>query len=455
MSSFAKLSIFLGCASFCAVGCSNNFFELEPPESDIEMTTSAVGATTGAVIGAGLGTVIGAASGNAGEGLAVGALAGAATGSLVGKGFEDRDKELAQQQEEIDENKEVIGQQKRELEELRRALDDRLSQNNAPSSFSGSDYSVYSYQGSPRAKSYGNSAVTGAVGGAAGGTPSYNSGRAAWGAGSKASTGGTVSRGSSYGKASSQTGAVSNSASSNYRARLRRDPRFGVKSYSGAAAEDTSAGVGMAGAGVVEDAEIDIPPVRVNSVTGSNKSRSYKRSAANNAKSVRTARAKYASKRSAQLSSPKMEVEEVKSSKVKTVAPPSKSAKKLVSSARGSRKVSRSNSRNISKAKTSTKSGISRSAKSIGTASKSKCGRAESEQAKAASAESVADKLFYLRRALRYCPSKASYHVEIAEAYRSIGRLDDAKYELNHALEIEPSNRAAKKALGSLELLKK
>ena len=78
------------------------------------------------------------------------------------------------------------------------------------------------------------------------------------------------------------------------------------------------------------------------------------------------------------------------------------------------------------------------------------CMKASQEAKKADNASSAADSLFYYRRALRFCPSEARYHVEIAKVYKSIGRQDDAKFELSQALKINADFNEAKSELSKL-----
>ena len=80
----------------------------------------------------------------------------------------------------------------------------------------------------------------------------------------------------------------------------------------------------------------------------------------------------------------------------------------------------------------------------------SQCASGEAEVAKAKEASDSADKLFYLRRALRLCPGVPAYHVALADLYIKLNRKDDAKYELNEALKIDSSFAPAKEKLSGL-----
>ncbi|MCI5064810.1 tetratricopeptide repeat protein [bacterium] len=78
------------------------------------------------------------------------------------------------------------------------------------------------------------------------------------------------------------------------------------------------------------------------------------------------------------------------------------------------------------------------------------CGKASEEAARGNAAESTADKLFYFRRALRLCPDAPEWHVELGRVYRSLGRHEDAKFEYEEALRIQPEFEAAKNGLEGL-----
>ncbi|MFN8390645.1 MAG: hypothetical protein U0136_10175 [Bdellovibrionota bacterium] len=66
-------------------------------------------------------------------------------------------------------------------------------------------------------------------------------------------------------------------------------------------------------------------------------------------------------------------------------------------------------------------------------------------------AGSDADRLFYLRRAARLCPTEPSYHVELGKLYGAIGKNDDAKFELRQAIDLDPNNQVARDELSIIE----
>lgn len=78
------------------------------------------------------------------------------------------------------------------------------------------------------------------------------------------------------------------------------------------------------------------------------------------------------------------------------------------------------------------------------------CGNADSEAAKAESSKEPADKLFYLRRAIRLCPSNAGFHKRLADEYVELGRNEDAKASYQDALKLDPSSSEAKKSMAAI-----
>lgn len=79
------------------------------------------------------------------------------------------------------------------------------------------------------------------------------------------------------------------------------------------------------------------------------------------------------------------------------------------------------------------------------------CEQAEKEALAAMSARDSQNKLFHFRRALRLCPDNANYHNGMGEVYISINRLEDARYEFNEALRLNPNHGGAQSNLSSLQ----
>lgn len=79
------------------------------------------------------------------------------------------------------------------------------------------------------------------------------------------------------------------------------------------------------------------------------------------------------------------------------------------------------------------------------------CKEAVKEAERGLKSSSDADRLFYLRRASRLCPSEPTYHVELGRMLSSLGKNNEAKQELKHALTLDPKNQIARDELSILE----
>ncbi|MBL7662320.1 tetratricopeptide repeat protein [bacterium] len=79
------------------------------------------------------------------------------------------------------------------------------------------------------------------------------------------------------------------------------------------------------------------------------------------------------------------------------------------------------------------------------------CTQAQQEMKRAQSSNSKADKLFYMRRAVRLCGTNAEYHIELGKIYSEIGRTEDAVAQFSQAVDIEPSNQVALNELKKID----
>lgn len=83
------------------------------------VTTTGKGALTGGALGAGLGAIIGSQSGNAGAGVAIGTAAGLLAGGAMGSAVEGRDRQIAAQEDRINQQERVLEENRRLISELR------------------------------------------------------------------------------------------------------------------------------------------------------------------------------------------------------------------------------------------------------------------------------------------------------------------------------------------------
>jgi hypothetical protein len=82
------------------------------------------------------------------------------------------------------------------------------------------------------------------------------------------------------------------------------------------------------------------------------------------------------------------------------------------------------------------------------------CDKGQAEFSRAQESQSDSDKLFYLRRAVRLCPTSGSYQLALSKLYLSLGRKKEAEQSLLKAIEVEPSNEEASQALKDLKQTK-
>lgn len=75
------------------------------------------------------------------------------------------------------------------------------------------------------------------------------------------------------------------------------------------------------------------------------------------------------------------------------------------------------------------------------------CVRAQGEVAKADAVRESADKLFHVRRALRFCPESAALNNSLGELYLVMNRKQDAEFAFREAVRLEPGFAPAQKNL--------
>ncbi len=353
-----------------------------------------IGAATGGAIGAGLGAIVGNQVGSTGEGLVLGGLAGAGAGAAMGNSLEVQDQAIQQQDEALERQERVIMAQQREIQELRRLGSDRVS-----------------YKDSiDRELSRGTTTTST--------TTAYNSG--------------------SYNSASTARSGYSGSAGTASSANAIRSGAIGAPAYNPPAASNT--------------APAYTPPVAYNGVSGSTAAAIKPIQMSSTAVKSNIASKPAVSERSIapadMNASDPLDPTEVPEKGSYTWREPAKLAPvaKQQAAQAGSDSGSIGDS-NASRAQADITSGSGAAA--LG--GSAECQQAQQEADSASSAQDVADKLFHYRRALRLCPGSASFHNGLGEVYISLNRKEDAAFEFQEALKLDPSFSAAQSNLSRVQ----
>ena len=108
-----KKSILVAAVVFAVTGCS------EP------LTTREKGAIVGTVGGAAVGGIVGSAVGHPGAGAAVGGALGLGSGALVGDRLQSIEKQQTEMDKQIKQNELELQRQRAELEQLKKATEER------------------------------------------------------------------------------------------------------------------------------------------------------------------------------------------------------------------------------------------------------------------------------------------------------------------------------------------
>ena len=411
-----------------------------------EVSTTGIGAIAGAAIGAGLGLAIGSTSGNAGEGFALGTAAGAAVGAGVGSNIQAKD-ELVKEQEVVAKQQAIIGEQERQLKELRRNLGD--------DGYQIPDYNTPSVSGVPNSAAEVDTGVA-----------SRTRSRARFGTPVAPSE---LER--SYdANATESVKPASRSAIVESDIRMI-DPQptsvARVQESDLVVAPPAQATSRSDAFAATSGAEPMLPPANVDTSDFEVKRKSNKVvSSGSRASGLPSAQARR--NQVAALDAP----DSVKpSSRVNTaaVAPsvksmpaiavrPAKPAQKVARRAAPVKEVRKVTTtvteRSVEKSfekqapvKVSEKTVVKKPVQLAKQTLSQGCGDADREAKRGHEATSDADRLFYFRRAIRLCPEKASYFVEVGKVYVNIGRTEDAQHEFNKALELDPENDEAQEQL--------
>jgi tetratricopeptide (TPR) repeat protein len=363
-----------------------SIFQLACSEPREKTTT---GAATGGLVGAGLGAIVGNQVGNTGEGLVLGALAGAGTGATVGNAFDGQDAIMRNQDEAIERQERMISAQQSEMEELRKLSQDQIS-------FKGDLHRELS--ATSNASNTNNNNYNPAAG--------YK-----WPDRPR----GEVRR-------------VENSASSLSAQNLNKvnamPPREIAKpvvaTRNTVPANPSLASTRLAERDLTPSAQM-IPdrPLPLNDNTSTNKG-SY---------SWRDASVKDSSQSDSVGGGIQQKFKAI--TQVQIESDPVDSAK-------------------IDDQSVSANPIAEQPIDQVASVGNNDCAQGSNEARMAVSASETADKLFHYRRALRFCPDNADFHNGLGEVYISLNRAEDARYEFQEALRINPSHSAARANLSNL-----
>lgn len=467
--------------AFSFGGCGAGF-DIFPEKS------SHAGAATGGAIGAGLGAVIGSQTGDALGGAAIGALAGAGAGYAIGDAVSERDDRYALQQQTIERQAAMLRAQQSEIDELRRRSGDSASYGDRVSYGERVPYRNNTYA-SRQLPNYSKSAPA---------TETTSTRRyidpatlknpfAASGYSSStnyaANTG--YSRGYSY-DSSSVTRSDTTQGSYSY-----RNPQTQGSAYSRAG---SSAVVGSSLSATVPTytapaAQMPSRPVVAERSAPARQVSSSRATAVSPAPIKTTmpvTRSTSARSTSAQATSEQMPSADARQ---KTAVTSSSQRKDVRGAFQPSAAAAVAGSGSLEESSSDTSKGSAsvgialevpektselNESSSVSTASKASssspairegasapakmvdssfndCEKGEAEAKVAATSESLIDKLFYLRRAQRFCPNEPKWYVELGKIYTSLGRSEDAKTQYEDALQLQSDYAPAKKGLEELD----
>lgn len=348
--------------------------------------TTSIGAATGGVIGAGLGAIVGNQTGNPGSGLVIGSVAGAGAGAAIGNALEAQQKSVRTQDEALERQQKMLAAQSAEIRELRNMPRD------TDSALRGAFNQEARISHEARAMRKSDSYLALSEDSSLSLSDQLNMGADISSATVKAKS--SSYSDTSYNKSFSQAETTVSKKS------MAIQPRYAelsknTESLRGTESQPTTH-------------KMTAPQPSIENKIVEERLESQDRDASQD-------------KISAALNERTIDVSNTQSAQVKSESEnldPKKSEAKLIDDS------------------TDTKS--------------SECQKGDSEAEKAESSKEPADKLFYLRRAIRLCPSNASLHKKLADEYGQLGRNEDAKASYEDALKLDPSMLEAKKGIAAL-----
>lgn len=409
-----------------------------------------VGAVSGAALGGGIGAIVGSTSGHLGEGVAVGALAGGVAGAGVGAAVGDyRFRKSSRADSVADQDKE-FQEQRRELDSVKDSLGDDVGGSRVRSeniSIGNEPPSARNGMGRGRtAKSYGqtssavktastssHSSTYGILEGYRG-NPKAKPFRSTGGASIPSSVMASKKSGSQVNRVAWNSGTSATTANAERRARLGHQDELGKISNKIATKPSNTLSTGDSVDQDLLDREsgeemnaLSEPPIRKVTSTG------------------------------------KVIQKEVASAEKSITAPVTTDSVRMGSGLPAANNAVNSalssGDEAISAAERSIEKGTNKAenavvAKQLGKLpadASATCIQAEKEAARASNASSDADRLFYLGRASRLCPTSDTYQVELGKVFAKIGKVQEAKSAFRRASELNPQNDVAHDELSILE----
>ena len=441
---------------------------------DHNMSTTGLSAATGAAVGAGLGLIIGSSTSNAGEGFLIGSLSGAAVGGMIGREIELSEESDAEQEEILRRHEEIIDQQKREIKDVRDIGGEEFSskpkkeliKERETITFLTDDEDVEPH---PFAKEDSIQAPRAQLA-----APVEDDLKVEDMPVSEITEKSPVIRDSEVRAVSYKTGKAERvylkAPSGKTEALAALSKKSVEKARKVNKASDAPSFKAPTKSAVKKEAPKPKPIIAKKKVAPAAEEHPFAKKKAKEPIKVasldtpKKKSADLAGKKAPAVSSLKEETlslpstEKAKQAPIKTELPPLEVAKKAepakakkIAKAepvvkevkqpevkKELEKVAEENSQKLAKAEVSEEK-------------PDECASAKREAGRAEKSSSDADKLFYYRRAIRLCPSEAGYHLEIAKVYSSIGRTEDAEYELRQALDLDPSNSEVQDQLTLLQ----
>ncbi len=376
-----------------------------------EMETTETGIATGVVLGAGIGAIVGSTAGQAGAGAVVGGVAGGATGGVIGKALEVQEKRIE-------------------------AHDQKLGMDTRPTGGA----SMRSRLWAPADETeYSNN------------RPSGDRGVAARHVSSVDSRAGNVSNVSLQNvspqkRYPSQVTQIQRDTSDLYASRKDQSPQREVSRVLTEEPINTKTSANSLGAASAPRIELEKPRAELPPAQGLPPMR---RPSFENARESAGENAQRSS-----LASPPQGTEK----RIALTPPPSSRVPSKQAPSR--QEVEKKNKEEV-KAKVAlqktaapqTVTPVTPAKKTATTSAvKSTCEKGKSEVARARSAASDSDKVFYFRRAILACPEDSSLRVELGKIYARLGLKEDARKEFTKALDFDPSNESAQDELSIMML---